>query len=107
MDDLTNAEKKLISSLYKFYLEKQPALSPAKANRYGNSTNLISDLSLDLDIDESSDLCWSLFRAGYIECTPGDNLACNIKLTGKTIIYFENKFKNGIMDVVKFISSFR
>ena len=40
-------------------------------------------------------------------CEPGEDLANEIKLTDKTIIYMENKFKNGLKSVLEFLAQFK
>ena len=62
---------------------------------------------LSSDSDHVSSLCWSLASAGYITCEPGEDLANEIKLTDKTIIYMENKFKNGLKSVLEFLAQFK
>lgn len=106
MDDLTNEQKYLLVSMYKEVLSRQPALYMEKAN-YFRDSNEVRDMFLpDLSSDYVSSLCWKLKAKGYISCTPGDNLANNIRLEDPTIIYMENRFKNGIKDILDFISKF-
>ena len=106
MDDLTNEQKHLLASMYKEVLSRQPALSFDEANHFRDSDE-VRDLFLPSDSsDHVSDLCWQLHSKGYLYCEPGDDLANDIKLTDKTIIYMENKFKNGLKDVVNFLSKF-
>ncbi|NBI61219.1 hypothetical protein D3Z53_25295 [Lachnospiraceae bacterium] len=106
MEDLTKEQKYLLLSMYKEVLNKQPALPMEKAN-YFEDSNVVQELILpDQSSEYVSDLCWNLKSKGYIFCSPGDNLANNIVLTDKTIIYMENRFKNGIKDIAMFLSNF-
>lgn len=106
MDDLTNEQKHLLVSMYEEVLNRQPALSMEKANYFLDS-NEIRDMFLpDLSSDYVSDLCWRLKSKDYIYCEPGDDLANNIRISDQTIIYMENRFKNGIKDVIDFLSRF-
>lgn len=96
MEDLTKEQKYLLLSMYKEVLNRQPALSMKDAN-YFEDSDLVQELVLpDQSSDHVSDLCWNLKSKGYIFCTPGDDLANNIVLTDKTIIYMENRFSNGL-----------
>lgn len=105
MDDLTKEQKHLLVSMYKEMLSRQPELSLHDARRFENS-DVVRDLFCpDKTYDHVSDLCWALQSKGYIECYPGDDLADEISISDDTIIYMENKFKNGIKDVVSFIAS--
>lgn len=106
MDDLTNEQKRLLVSMYQEVLRRQPALSMEQANSFKNSDQLIELFSLDMSSKYVSELCWKLKTKGYIACYRGDNLANDISLSDQTIIYMENKFKNGLKDVLSFLSTF-
>lgn len=106
MDDLTNEQKHLLISMYKEVLSRQPALSMEQANQFDNSDQLIELFSLDMSSDYVSELCWKLYSKGYIICYRGDDLADEISLSDKTIVYMENKFKHGLKDVLLFLSNF-
>ncbi len=106
MDDLTNEQKHLLVSMYKEVLNRKPALSMEQANYFDNSDQLIKLFSLDLSSDYVSELCWKLYSKGYIICYSGDNLANDISLSDRTIIYMENKFKRGLKDILLFLSDF-
>lgn len=106
MDDLTNEQKHLLVSMYKEVISRQPALSMEQANYFNNSDQLIELFSLDLSSDYVSELCWKLYSKGYIICYSGDDLANDISLSDKTIVYMENKFKHGLKDVLLFLSNF-
>lgn len=106
MDDLTNEQKHLLISMYKEVLSRQPALSTEQANHFDNSDQLIELFSLDMSSDYVSELCWKLYSKEYIICYRGDDLANEISLSDKTIVYMENKFKHGLKDVLLFLSNF-
>ena len=106
MDDLTNEQKRLLVSMYQEVLSRQPALSMEQANFFKNSDQLIELFSLDMSSKYVSELCWKLKTKGYIACYRGDNLANDISLSDQTIIYMKNKFKNGLKDVLSFLSTF-
>ena len=106
MNDLTNEQKRLLVSMYQEVLSRQPALSMEQANFFKNSDQLIELFSLDMSSKYVSELCWKLKTKGYIACYRGDNLANDISLSDQTIIYMENKFKNGLKDVLSFLSTF-
>lgn len=106
MDDLTKEQQQLLTLMYKEILNRQPALSMEKANKFRNSDQLIELFSLDMSSDYASELCWKLESKGYITCSPSDDLANDISLCDKTIIYMENKFTNGVKDVLSFLSNF-
>ena len=107
MDDLTREQQKLLTSMYTEVLSRQPAVSFDEANYFANSDVVMEHFYPDSDSDHVSSLCWSLASAGYITCEPGEDLANEIKLTDKTIIYMENKFKNGLKSVLEFLAQFK
>lgn len=106
MNELTNEQKHLLVSMYKEVLSRQPALSMELANNFDDSDQLIELFSLNMSSDYIAKLCWELHSKGYLVCYPGDDLANNISLSDKTIIFMENRFKNGLKDVLCFLSNF-
>lgn len=75
MDDLTREQQKLLTSMYKEVLIRQPAVSFDEANYFANSDVVMDHFCPDSDSDHVSSLCWSLASAGYITCEPGEDLA--------------------------------
>ena len=75
MDDLTREQQKLLTSMYKEVLSRQPAVSFDEANYFANSDVVMEHFYPDSDSDHVSSLCWSLASAGYITCEPGEDLA--------------------------------
>lgn len=105
MDDLTKEQQKLLVSMYKEVLSRQPALSFEDSNYFEDSDHIRDLFFREETSDYVANICWNLESNGYIECDPGDDLANNVVLTNKTIIYMENRFKNGIKDIVTFLAS--
>lgn len=99
MDDLTKIQKKVLLTLYREYLK-------TKSNYFGDSDSFRDSLFPNFSNDELSDICWSLHSKSYLTCEPGDDFACDVKLSDKTIIYMENRFKNGFVEVTDFLSKF-
>lgn len=105
MHDLTREQKHLLVSMYKEMLSRRSELSLYDARRFENSDIVRDMFCPDEPYDHVSELCWSLKEKGYIDCYPGDDLADNISITDHTIIYMENRFKNGMKDVISFLTS--
>lgn len=107
MDDLTKEQRNFLISLYKEVLSRQPALPFDKANYFQDSDDIAHLLNLDCSSEHVSDLCWRLYSKGYLYCEPGDDLASSISLTDETIIYMENRFKNGVKSLLDYLSKIR
>lgn len=107
MDNLTKEQKYLLCSMYKEFLNRQPALSTERANYFSDSDEIQALFMPESSSDYVSDLCWKLKSKGYITCTPGDDLANDIQITDETIIHMENRFSNSIKSVLDFISKIR
>lgn len=105
MDDLTKEQQRLLVSMYKEMLSRQPALSLKDARKFEDSNTVRNLFCPDKSSDDVADLCWALHSNGYLKCEPGDDLANDICITDKTIIHMENRFKNGLKEIVSFLSS--
>ena len=55
------------------------------------------------DVDET---CRELDRAGYVDVLYADDMAYIVQLTDTAIIYMENRFKDGLVGVLNFLSGF-
>ena len=89
--------------MYKEVLSRQPALCFDDANYFQSSDEVMELFSSEQTSEHMSTLCWDLKSKGYILCVPGDDLANDIKLTDRTIICMENKFKNNLKSVGSFL----
>ena len=105
MDDLTNDQKFVLTSMYKHFLELQPGLSPEKANCFIDSNFVQENFAPQFSKEYVADICWKLASKKYISCSQGDNLANNIALEDKTIIYMENSFKRNISTISSFLAT--
>lgn len=107
MEDLTNEQWKLLVSMYKEVLSRQPALPYEKANSFVDSDEVMKLFCPESSSEHVASLCWALASHGYIVCLEGSNLANEIELTDKTIILMENRFKNGLKSVLEFLAQFK
>lgn len=103
MDDLTKEQQRILVSMYKEVLSRQPALSFDRANYFYNSDEVRELFCPDETSDHVAGLCFKLSSKKYIVCDPGDDLANDIELTDRTIIYMENRFGNNIKKIVSFL----
>lgn len=103
MDDLTKEQKYLLVSMYKEILERESSNADIDPNYFRDSDE-IRDLFLpNRSSSYVSEMCWKLHRKGYSFCRPGDNLANDVEITDKVIIYMENRFSDGIKSIADFL----
>ena len=104
---LTKEAEKTLCMLYKDYLVKRKAGSPKSLANYWDTSHVIHESLLPKwlfkDVD---DTCRELSRSQMINCGWGDNIALCISISDSGMIYMENKFKNGLKDVISFLSNF-
>ena len=104
---LTKDSDKLICVMYKSYLEKRKSgISKSEANQFKSSHAIHEDLLPKWLFDDVDDTCRELSRAGLIECSWYDNNAYNVRISDLGISYMENRFKNGLSEVIDFITKF-
>lgn len=105
--ELTKDSEKLICLMYKSYLKKRRSgYSKSDANNFGSSHDIHESLCPNWIFDDVDDTCRELSRAGLLNCCWADNIAYIVQLSDSGIIYMENRFKNGLKDVVDFLSNF-
>lgn len=105
--ELTKDSQKLLTLLYKDYLQKREKHIPkSDANYFGSSEHIHKNLLPDELLEDVAETCRELSRANMIACSWADNHAQNVKISDAGIIYMENRFKNGLYDVVEFLTKF-
>lgn len=102
MINLTKDADKMICCIYKSFLQKRKEGIPRAAARrfkkeYFANDNYFSSCVNPADVQ---DTLLELKRADFIK----QSVTGNVDLTDAGIIYMENRFKNGLTDVVDFIS---
>ena len=104
--DLTKDSEKLLCILYKEYLEKRKSGSAKSAAKsFGSSHNIHQSLCPNWIFEDVDDTCRELSRAGMLNCLWADNIAYHVNLSDTAISYMDNRFKNGLKDVVNFIAN--
>lgn len=104
MDDLTKEQHHFITSLYKEFLCRQPALPSDKARVFSDASFIQENIFPEYSLDKIVSLCCSLKNAGYLSCMNYNNTVYNVTISDKTIIHMEQRFSNGLKDVVSFLS---
>lgn len=102
---LTKDSDKLICVMYKSYLEKRKSgIAKSRAKHLGSSHVIHEELLPKWSFEDVDDTCRELSRAGLIDCSWADNIAYEVRISDLGITYMENRFKNGLSEVVDFIT---
>lgn len=107
MSQLTKDSDKLICMLYKHYLEQRKAgVGKDRAKSFGSSANILTTLSLSDTLDDLDETLRELHRADLLHNLYADDTIYEARLTDSAIVYMENRFKNGLMGVIDFLTKF-
>ena len=101
MVQLTKDADKLLCCLYKEYLERRKSNCTKAVSRSFDTDFYTKDKNISSwSYSDRTDTLLELGRAKYIRlCLGGE-----FELEDTAIIYMENRFKNGLLEVVDFIS---
>ena len=104
---LTKDADRLLVSLYRMYLEARKAgESRADSKHIGGSEVIQAKLMPHEARDDVDELCRELSRADYLSCVFADDTIYDSYLTDAAIIVLENRFKDGLLSVLDFLSKF-
>lgn len=102
---LTKDSEKLICIMYKNYLEKRKSgIDKKRAIFFISSHTIHEELIPEWSFSDVDDTCRELSRAGVITCRWADNTAHYIVISDLGIAYMENRFKDGLISVIDFLS---
>jgi hypothetical protein len=105
---LTKESDALISLIYKEFLNKRESgLSRAKSKHFGGSPNIQRDIAPKWSFEDVDELCRELDRAGLLNVQYADNIAYKVHLSDEGIVYMENRFKDGLLDVLNYLKDIR
>ena len=108
MKKLTKDADTLICLMYKQYLESRKADIPkSKAKYFGSSHDIQSALLTKEAPEDVDETCRELDRAEYIYARYYDDEANDVTISDEAIIYMENRFKDGLVGVIDFLSKFK
>jgi len=103
--ELSKESHKLLCILYKEYLTRRKSNTPKVDAKFFTSAHEIHEKFLqDILFEDVNGACAELSRKELIHCSWYDNTAYSITITDDGIIYMENRFKNGLKDVLDFLT---
>jgi len=101
---LTKDSDALICALYKEYLQKRrDGISKREAKYLGGAKHIQQALVPKWPLGDVEETCWELERKGFLMCQPANNTIYMSVLGDDGIIYMENRFKNGLSEVLAYL----
>lgn len=108
MDDLTKQQQYIITNIYKIFKDRQKrGLSRSESKNFKSSDEVHKEFFDYLNKEDFITDTRTLRGKDYITGAFASNMVVEIAISDKTIIYMENRFKNNIKDIVKFLSDIR
>ncbi|WP_455258997.1 hypothetical protein [Ruminococcus sp.] len=103
MPELTKDADKMICIIYKMYLEKiKSGMSKVASNAFEEDFYKSDKLLSKWHPDDITTTFLELGQKGYLKIY----ISGNFEITNQAIIYMENRFKNGLLDLVDFVTKF-
>lgn len=101
---LTKDSDALICVLYRDYLKKRKSgTAKSDAKWFGSSEFIQRDLIPKWSPEDTDETCRELHRAGLLTCEYADNRVIFCILSDAGIAYMENRFANGLDEVLGYI----
>ena len=106
--ELTKEADALICTLYNNFLQKRKAgTSRGDAKWLGSASHIQKTLVPQWSLGDIEDVCRELSRADLLNCQFADNTVHMALLTDTAIIYMENRFKNGVSEVLDYLEQIK
>ena len=104
---LTKDAERLLVLMYRTYLDRRKGgVQKLTAKQMGSAQQIHDQLSPNTDPLDVAETCRELCRAGYLNTFIASNRIIRSNLTDQAITYMENRFKNGLKDILAFLSQF-
>ncbi|URZ06427.1 hypothetical protein [Clostridium felsineum] len=105
---LTKNADALICLLYKQYCQKRKnGISKDIAIAFGSSANIYECINTKMQYSDIDAACSELKDSSLLICAYAENVVCDSYLSDKGILYMENRFKNGLKEVIDYLSKFK
>ena len=101
--EITKDAEKMLVALYRVYLSRRKdGQSKQEARRYNDGYFVETDPFSKMHPTDVSDTQLELAQSGLLKVYIGGDC----ELTDHAIVYLENRFKNGLNEVIAFITQF-
>lgn len=98
---LTNDADYLLCTLYKHYKEqRKKGINKTDAKYIGDSEFIFQTMLPEWTFEDVDETCCELSRAGLLKCLYSDDTVDLAVLEDTAIIYMENRFKNGMSEIL-------
>lgn len=106
--NLTKDADALICVIYKTYLQRRKSgNSKEQAKFLGGAAQVQAEIIPKWSLPDVEDTLWELHRAGLLSCFGADNTVYDAILSDVGIIYMENRFKNGLKEVLDYLEQIK
>lgn len=106
--ELTRDADALLSVMYKEYLLRKKNGTPKlQAKIFGGAAYLQETLAPKLSVEDVAETCRELGRAEFLSNNYADDTVSICQLTDKAIIHMENRFKNGLDEVLSYLEKIK
>lgn len=105
--EITKDADKLICLIYQAYLEDRRNGIPKNLAKYAGSSKEIFERHLIWTLEDVDETCRELNRANFLEILYADNLVNDSYITDEALVYMENRFPNGLNEVLNFLTTLK
>jgi len=105
---LTKDAEYLFCVLYREYKDRRAnGINKATAKFFGGSEDIYNSFFAEWNVEDIDETCRELDRCGFITCNYADDMAQDLFIEDKGIVYMENRFKNTTKELIDAISKLR
>ncbi|MCI8485774.1 MAG: hypothetical protein HFJ20_01405 [Clostridia bacterium] len=105
---LTKDSDALICAIYKNYLEnRKNGISKSICKNIGSSEDIQKTIMPEWSFEDVDETCRELHRANLLTCHYADNVVYDSYLSDESIFYMENRFKNGLSEVLDYFQKIK
>lgn len=98
----------LICLIYKYYLELHDnGIPKSKAKILGSSKSINNNIIPEWNFEDVDETCRELDRTGLLSILYADDICYEVFLNDTAIIYMENRFKNGLSDLLDYFQKLK
>lgn len=106
--ELTKDSDALICAIYKEYLQRRKSGVPkGDAKSFYGAEKIQKEIVPNWQLADVEETCWELNRKGFLSCRSSNNTIYQAVLQDEAIIYMENRFQNGLSEVLNYLEKIK